>query len=56
VQINGGVLQAAMPEEQLDRAQVGARFQHMSGEAVAAMPRVGGQAPIHGRLNRGNAA
>ena len=35
VQIDGRLFQAPMPEEQLDRAQVGAGFEHVSSEAVS---------------------
>ncbi len=33
--VNGGGLEAVVPEQQLDRSDVGAGFQQVSGEAVS---------------------
>ena len=35
VQVDDGVLELHMPEQKLDRAQIGAGFQQVSGVAVA---------------------
>jgi hypothetical protein len=38
MQIEGGLFQVVMPEEQLDGAQVSAVFKQVGSETVASMP------------------